>query len=90
MNAKIGLSALARVNHPYPTLAQAIKMAADAYLATRHTPNPQMATKAMAVPLKSPLFLIRNPGPFDFAQGRLRRRSSWAFVNLSRASGANL
>jgi pyruvate/2-oxoglutarate dehydrogenase complex dihydrolipoamide dehydrogenase (E3) component len=37
MNAKIGLSALARVNHPYPTQAQAIKMAADAYLATRHT-----------------------------------------------------
>jgi pyruvate/2-oxoglutarate dehydrogenase complex dihydrolipoamide dehydrogenase (E3) component len=30
MNAKIGLSALARVNHPYPTQAQAIKMAADA------------------------------------------------------------
>jgi pyruvate/2-oxoglutarate dehydrogenase complex dihydrolipoamide dehydrogenase (E3) component len=39
MNAKIGLSALARVNHPYPTQAQAIKMAADAYLATRHTPT---------------------------------------------------
>jgi pyruvate/2-oxoglutarate dehydrogenase complex dihydrolipoamide dehydrogenase (E3) component len=38
MNAKIGLSALARVNHPYPTQTQAIKMAADAYLATRHTP----------------------------------------------------
>jgi pyruvate/2-oxoglutarate dehydrogenase complex dihydrolipoamide dehydrogenase (E3) component len=39
MNAGIGLSALARVNHPYPTQAQAIKMAADAYLATRHTPT---------------------------------------------------
>jgi pyruvate/2-oxoglutarate dehydrogenase complex dihydrolipoamide dehydrogenase (E3) component len=39
MNSKIGLSALARVNHPYPTQAQAIKMAADAYLATRHTPT---------------------------------------------------
>jgi pyruvate/2-oxoglutarate dehydrogenase complex dihydrolipoamide dehydrogenase (E3) component len=39
MNAKIGLGALARVNHPYPTQAQAIKMAADAYLATRHTPT---------------------------------------------------
>jgi pyruvate/2-oxoglutarate dehydrogenase complex dihydrolipoamide dehydrogenase (E3) component len=38
MNAKIGLSALAQVNHPYPTQAQAIKMAADAYLAMRHTP----------------------------------------------------
>jgi len=34
MNAKIGLSALAHVNHPYPTQAQAITMAADAYLAT--------------------------------------------------------
>ena len=33
------VSALARVNHPYPTQAQAIKMAADAYLATRHTPT---------------------------------------------------
>ena len=39
MNAGIGLGDLARVNHPYPTQAQAIKMAADAYLATRHTPT---------------------------------------------------
>jgi pyruvate/2-oxoglutarate dehydrogenase complex dihydrolipoamide dehydrogenase (E3) component len=38
MNAKIGLCALARVNHPYPTQAQAIKMAADAYLATVRSP----------------------------------------------------
>ena len=38
MNAGIGLRALARVNHPYPTQAQAIKMAADAYLDTRRTP----------------------------------------------------
>jgi pyruvate/2-oxoglutarate dehydrogenase complex dihydrolipoamide dehydrogenase (E3) component len=38
MSAGIGLRALARVNHPYPTQAQAIKMAADAYLATRHRP----------------------------------------------------
>ena len=38
MSAGIGLRALAQVNHPYPTQAQAIKMAADAYLNTRHTP----------------------------------------------------
>jgi pyruvate/2-oxoglutarate dehydrogenase complex dihydrolipoamide dehydrogenase (E3) component len=38
MNAKIGLSALARVNHPYPTQSQAIKMAADAYLSTLARP----------------------------------------------------
>jgi hypothetical protein len=38
MSAGIGLRALWRVNHPYPTQAQAIKMAADAYLATRHRP----------------------------------------------------
>jgi pyruvate/2-oxoglutarate dehydrogenase complex dihydrolipoamide dehydrogenase (E3) component len=39
MNAKIGLSALARVNHPYPTQAQAIKMAADAYVSTVRRPT---------------------------------------------------
>ena len=55
INAGIGLGALARVNHPYPTQAQAIKMAADAYRATRHTPHPQMAIQAMAVAL--------NPSP---------------------------
>src|ERR1700733_7914280 len=38
MSAGIGLRALARVNHPYPTQAQAIKMAADAYLDTRQRP----------------------------------------------------
>ncbi|HXN72520.1 MAG TPA: mercuric reductase [Candidatus Acidoferrales bacterium] len=38
MNAKIGLGALARVNHPYPTQAQAITLAANAYLATQHSP----------------------------------------------------
>jgi hypothetical protein len=38
MNAKIGLSALARVNHPYPTQAQAIKLAADAYVSTVRRP----------------------------------------------------
>jgi pyruvate/2-oxoglutarate dehydrogenase complex dihydrolipoamide dehydrogenase (E3) component len=38
MNAKIGLRALARVNYPYPTQAQAIKIAADAYLATVRSP----------------------------------------------------
>jgi len=39
MSAGIGLRALARVNHPYPTQAQAIKMAADAYLATLRNPT---------------------------------------------------
>jgi pyruvate/2-oxoglutarate dehydrogenase complex dihydrolipoamide dehydrogenase (E3) component len=38
MNAKIGLRALARVNHPYPTQAQAIKLAADAFLSTVRRP----------------------------------------------------
>ncbi len=38
MASGIGLRALARVNHPYPTQAQAIKMAADAYNRTRLTP----------------------------------------------------
>jgi pyruvate/2-oxoglutarate dehydrogenase complex dihydrolipoamide dehydrogenase (E3) component len=39
MNAKIALSALARVNHPYPTQAQAIKMAADACVNTLRRPT---------------------------------------------------
>jgi pyruvate/2-oxoglutarate dehydrogenase complex dihydrolipoamide dehydrogenase (E3) component len=34
MSAGIGLSALACVNHPYPTQAQAIKMAAEACIST--------------------------------------------------------
>ena len=34
----IGLRALARVIHTYPTQAEAIKMAADAYNRTRLTP----------------------------------------------------
>jgi pyruvate/2-oxoglutarate dehydrogenase complex dihydrolipoamide dehydrogenase (E3) component len=38
MNAKIGLRALARVNYPYPTQAQAIKVAASAYLDTLRSP----------------------------------------------------
>jgi pyruvate/2-oxoglutarate dehydrogenase complex dihydrolipoamide dehydrogenase (E3) component len=38
MNAKIGLRALARVNYPYPTQAQAIKLAANAYLDTLRNP----------------------------------------------------
>ena len=38
MASGIGLGALANVNHPYPTQAQAIKMAADAYNSTRMTP----------------------------------------------------
>jgi len=38
MGSGIGLRALARVNQPYPTQADAIKMAADAYNRTRLTP----------------------------------------------------
>jgi hypothetical protein len=38
MGSGIGLRALARVNQPYPTQANAIKMAADAYNGTRLTP----------------------------------------------------
>jgi len=38
MTAGIGLRALSRVNHPNPTQAQAIKIAADGYLDTRHRP----------------------------------------------------
>jgi pyruvate/2-oxoglutarate dehydrogenase complex dihydrolipoamide dehydrogenase (E3) component len=38
MNAKIGLRALARVNYPYPTQAQAIKLVANAYLDTLRNP----------------------------------------------------
>jgi pyruvate/2-oxoglutarate dehydrogenase complex dihydrolipoamide dehydrogenase (E3) component len=35
MGARMGLDALARVNQPYPTQSQAIRMAADAYVRTR-------------------------------------------------------
>jgi pyruvate/2-oxoglutarate dehydrogenase complex dihydrolipoamide dehydrogenase (E3) component len=38
MSAGIGLSALARVNHPYPTQSQAIKMAAEACISTLPAP----------------------------------------------------
>ena len=38
MASGVGLGALANVNHPYPTQAQAIKMAADAYNNTRMKP----------------------------------------------------
>ena len=38
MASGIGLGALAHVNHPYPTQAQAIRMAADTYNSTRPTP----------------------------------------------------
>ena len=41
----IGLRALARVIHTYPTQAEAIKMAADAYNRTRLTPTLQSLTK---------------------------------------------
>jgi pyruvate/2-oxoglutarate dehydrogenase complex dihydrolipoamide dehydrogenase (E3) component len=39
MVAKIGLSKLSMVIHPYPTQAEAIKKAADAYRRTLLTPN---------------------------------------------------
>jgi hypothetical protein len=35
MSAGLDLHALARVNQPYPTQSQAIKMAASAYVASR-------------------------------------------------------
>ena len=38
MVAGIGLKTVARVIHTYPTQAEAIKMAADAYTRTRLTP----------------------------------------------------
>ena len=38
MTAKIGLGTLATVIHPYPTQAEAIRKAADAYNRTRLTP----------------------------------------------------
>lgn len=38
MSAGTGLAALARVNHPYPTQSQAIKIAATAYQATISSP----------------------------------------------------
>ena len=38
ISAGIGLRALARVIHTYPTQAEAIKMAADAYSRKRLTP----------------------------------------------------
>jgi hypothetical protein len=39
INAGIGMRALAQVIHTYPTQAEAIKMAADAYNRTRLTPT---------------------------------------------------
>ena len=41
----IGLRALARVIHAYPTQAEAIKMAADAYNRTRLTPARKSLTR---------------------------------------------
>ena len=38
MTSGLGLGRLAQVNHPYPTQAQAIRMAADAYNSTRMSP----------------------------------------------------
>jgi pyruvate/2-oxoglutarate dehydrogenase complex dihydrolipoamide dehydrogenase (E3) component len=38
MSARLDLGALARVNQPYPTQSQAIKMAAAAYVESRRTP----------------------------------------------------
>jgi pyruvate/2-oxoglutarate dehydrogenase complex dihydrolipoamide dehydrogenase (E3) component len=45
INAGIGLSVLARVIHAYPTQAEAIKMAADAYTRTRLTPTRKSRAK---------------------------------------------
>jgi hypothetical protein len=39
MAGKLGLGALASVIHPYPTQAEAIKKAADAWNRTRLTPT---------------------------------------------------
>ncbi len=48
MVAGIGLRTLARVIHAYPTQAEAIKKAADAYNRTRLTPTIQIAAAALA------------------------------------------
>jgi pyruvate/2-oxoglutarate dehydrogenase complex dihydrolipoamide dehydrogenase (E3) component len=45
ISSKIGLRALARVIQPYPTQAEAIKMAADAYTRTRLTPTLKSLSK---------------------------------------------
>jgi len=45
---KQGLNALAGVIHPYPTQAEAIKKAADAYRRTRLTPRTQSLLKLLA------------------------------------------
>jgi hypothetical protein len=39
MQAKLGLGAISGVIHPYPTQAEGIKKAADAYSRTRLTPT---------------------------------------------------
>jgi hypothetical protein len=39
MSAKMGLGALSGVIHPYPTQAEAIRKAADAYNRTKLTPR---------------------------------------------------
>jgi pyruvate/2-oxoglutarate dehydrogenase complex dihydrolipoamide dehydrogenase (E3) component len=44
MSAGLDLHALARVNQPYPTQSQAIKMAADAYVRSRTNPIRQWLT----------------------------------------------
>jgi pyruvate/2-oxoglutarate dehydrogenase complex dihydrolipoamide dehydrogenase (E3) component len=45
MSAGLDLRALARVNQPYPTQSQAIRMAAGAYMATRRSPFRKWLTK---------------------------------------------
>jgi len=45
IDARIGLRALAQVIHTYPTQAEAIKMAADAYTRTRLTPTLKSLTR---------------------------------------------
>jgi pyruvate/2-oxoglutarate dehydrogenase complex dihydrolipoamide dehydrogenase (E3) component len=45
MSAGLDLHALARVNQPYPTQSQAIKMAAEAYVRSRSSPLREWLTK---------------------------------------------
>ncbi|MCM1984396.1 mercuric reductase [Lyngbya confervoides] len=47
MVAQVGLSQMSRVIHPYPTQAEAIKKAADAYRRTLLTPRTKMLLKVL-------------------------------------------
>ena len=50
ISSRIGVRALARVIHTYPTQAEAIKMAADAYNRTRLRPTPKSLTRRWLAP----------------------------------------